>query len=97
MSIVMHLCVCLYVYNCMRKNLYLCETTMYLRYIYYFVVILLQGVSKGELHMLLNFGQDIQAIKGVHQNGFYSYFGGFKHLDCYYLIACCSLGPVLVI
>ena len=34
---------------------------------------------------------------GIHQNGFYSYFGGFKHLDCYKLIVCHSLDPVLVI
>ena len=29
--------------------------------------------------------------------GFSFYFGGFKCFDCYYLIVCCSLGPVLVI
>ena len=66
----MHLCVCPYVCNCMRKNLYLCESPMYFRYIYYFVVIVLWGVSQGELHMSLNFGQEIWIIKGVHQNGF---------------------------
>ena len=34
---------------------------------------------------------------GVHQNGFYSYCGGFKSLVYYNLIVCCSLDPVLVI
>ena len=62
----MHLCVCLYVYDCMRKNLYLCETPMYFRYIYLFVVIVLGGVSQGELHMGIYFGGEIQIIKGVH-------------------------------
>ena len=46
--------------------------------------------------MLFNFGKVILIIK-VHQNGFYSYFGLFKHLVCYNLIVCCSLDPVLVI
>ena len=46
--------------------------------------------------MSFNFGEEIGIIKGVHQNGFYSYFGVFKHLDCYNLIVCCSLDPVLV-
>ena len=41
--------------------------------------------------MLLNFGNEIQIIKGVHQSMLYSYFGGFKHLDYYNLIVCCSL------
>ena len=29
MSVVIHLCVCLYVCNCMRMNLYLCKTPIY--------------------------------------------------------------------
>ena len=33
----------------------------------------------------------------VHQNEFYIYFGGFKHLVYYILIVCYSLDPVLVI
>ena len=33
----------------------------------------------------------------VHQNEFYSYFGGFMHLVCNNLIVYCSLDPVLVI
>ena len=36
-------------------------------------------------------------ILRFYQNWFYSYFGGFKCLDCYYLIVCCSLDPILVI
>ena len=48
--------------------------------------------------MLLKFGKEIGSIKEVHQNGFFFiYFGGFKHLDGYYLMVCCSLDPVLVI
>ena len=44
-----------------------------------------------------NFGTEILIIKGIHQNAFYIYFGGFKHLVYYNLILCCSLHPVLVI
>ena len=84
MSVVMHLCVCPYVCSCMRRNLYLCKMPMHFRYIYYFLLLYYGQFPRGELHMSLNFGQDIQNIKGVHQNGFYSYFGGFKCLDCYY-------------
>ena len=54
-------------------------------------------ITDGDVHMSLNFGEEILIIQGVHQNGFYSYFGEFKHLDCYNLIVCCSLDPVLVI
>ena len=46
--------------------------------------------------MSFDFGEEILNIK-VHQNGFYIYFGGFKHLVYYNLIACCSLHPALVI
>ena len=53
--------------------------------------------SDGDMHMPLNFGEEISITKGVYQIGFYSYFGGFKHLVCYNLIVCCSLDPVLVI
>ena len=49
------------------------------------------------MHMFFNFGEEILIIKGVHQNQFYSYFGGFMHLVCDNLIICCSLDPVLVI
>ena len=38
-----------------------------------------------------------EILRGTHQHRFYIYFGGFIHLDGYYLIVCCSLGPVLVI
>ena len=47
--------------------------------------------------MSFDFGDDILIIMGVHQNEFYIYFGGFKHLVYYNLIVCCSLEPVLVI
>ena len=50
-----------------------------------------------ELSMLLKFGKEIHSRKGVHQNRFFIYFGGFKCLDGYYLIVCCSLDPLLVI
>ena len=30
--------------------------------------------------MSFDFGEEILIIKGVHQNEFYSYFGGFVHL-----------------
>ena len=49
MSVVVHLCVCPYVSNCMEKKLYFFETTMYFRNFYYLVIILLWGVSKGEV------------------------------------------------
>ena len=48
MSVVMHQCVCLYVCSCMGKNLYLCETPIYFRHIYYLINILLCRVSQGE-------------------------------------------------
>ena len=64
---------------------------------YCLLIILLWGVSQGELHMLLNFGKEMLIIMGVHQNKLYSYFGGFKYLDCYYLIVCCSLDPIFII
>ena len=48
------------------------------------------------MFMSFNFGEEILIIKGS-PNGFYSYFGGFKHLDCYNIIVCCSLDPVWVI
>ena len=35
-------------------------------------------------------------ILRVQENWFYSYFGGFKHLDCFNLLVCCSLVPGLV-
>ena len=70
MSVVMHLFVCPYVCNCMRKNLYICKTPMYFRYIYYFVVIVLWGVSQGEMHIVLNFGEEIQIIKGFTKMDF---------------------------
>ena len=47
--------------------------------------------------MSFDFGEEILIMKGVHQNGFYIYFGGFKPLVYYNLIVCCSLDPVLVI
>ena len=47
--------------------------------------------------MPFNFGEEIPIIKGVHQNQFYIYFGGFKHLVYGILIVCCSLDPVVVI
>ena len=47
MSIVMHLCVCLYVCRSMRKNLDLYETPMYFRsfvlFVNYFVIICILG------------------------------------------------------
>ena len=45
MDVVIHLCVCLYVYHCMVKDLYLYETAMYFSYIYYLIIIMLWGVS----------------------------------------------------
>ena len=78
MSIVMHLCVCLYVCKCMRKNLYLYETPIYFRNIYYLLLILLWRVSNSYMCMSFKFGKEIPIIKGVHQNGFYSYFGAFS-------------------
>ena len=81
----------------MRKNLYLVKLQCILN-IFIILLLLYYGeFPRAVLCMLLNFGRNIQNIKGVHPNGFYSYFGGFKQLDCYYLIVCCSLGPVLVI
>ena len=47
------------------------------------------------MHISFNFGEEILIIKGAHQNLFYGYFGGFKHLVCYNLIVCCPLDPVL--
>ena len=66
-NVVVHLCVCLYVCNYMEKNLYLFETPMYFRN-YYLIVFLLWVVFQGELHMSSEFGENIQSIKGVHQN-----------------------------
>ena len=51
----------------------------------------------GNMHMSFNFGEEILIIKGIHQNQFYIYFGGFKHLVCDNLIVYCSLDLVLVI
>ena len=42
------------------------------------------GSFPGELYMLFKFDKEIQSIKGVHQYGFFIYFGGFKHFGCYY-------------
>ena len=47
--------------------------------------------------MSLNFGKEILIIKGFTKMGFTVILVGFKHLDCYNLIVCCSLDPVLVI
>ena len=47
--------------------------------------------------MSFDFGEEILIIKGVHQNGFHIYFGGFKHLVYYNLIECYFLDPALVI
>ena len=47
MSVVMYLCICLYVCNCMRKILYLCETPTYFRYIYHFTVIFMVSFPGG--------------------------------------------------
>ena len=47
--------------------------------------------------MPFNFGKEILIIKGFHQNGFYIYFGRFKHLDSYNLTVHCFVDPVLVI
>ena len=47
--------------------------------------------------MLLNLVKKLAVIKGVHQNGFILYFGGFNHLNGYYWIVHYSLFPVLVI
>ena len=46
--------------------------------------------------MSLNFGKEILIINDS-PNEFYSYIGGFKCLDRYNLIVCCSLDAVLVI
>ena len=54
-------------------------------------------ILDGDMCMSFDFGEEIPIIKGVHQNGFYIYFGGFKYLVYYNLIVCCSLDPVLVI
>ena len=97
MSVPMHLCVCQYVCKFMRKNLYIYETPIYFRNIDYLLIICYRMYTDEDRHMLFNFGQEIPIVKGDHQNGFYSYFGGFKHLVCYNLIVCCSLHPVLVI
>ena len=70
MSVVVHLCVCPYVCNCMEKNLYLCETPMYFTNIQNLIIILLWGVSSGELHMSFKFGKEIQSIKGFTKMGF---------------------------
>ena len=55
MNVIMHLClsICLQLHG---KNLYLCETPMCFRYIYYFVIILLWEVSQEEQNILFNFG-----------------------------------------
>ena len=53
--------------------------------------------TKGLMHMSFNSGEEILIIKGVHQNEFYDYFSGFKHLFCNNLIVYCSLHPDLVI
>ena len=46
---------------------------------------------------LIKFWLNIHGRKGVHQNGFFIYFGGSKHLVCISEIIHCFLGPVLVI
>ena len=51
--------------------------------------------TSGNIHMSFNFGEEIPIIKGVHQNQFYSYFGGLMHLVYDNLIVYCSLDPVL--
>ena len=70
MSVVMHLCVCPYVWNCMRKNLYLCETPIYFSNIYYLLIICYREFPSSYMCMLFNFGTEIQNIKGVHQSWF---------------------------
>ena len=91
-----HLCVYLYVCNCMEKNLYLSETPMYSRYNYYMIVILLLEVSQGKLNMSLKCGQNIWSIKGSPKWDFHL----FWWVQTFWLLLfdmCCSLGPVLVI
>ena len=75
----------------MVKNLYLYETPMYFRYIYYLIIIMLWEVFQGELSMLLKFGKEIHSNKGGSPKWVFIYFGGFKCLDGYYWIVCCSL------
>ena len=53
--------------------------------------------TDGDMQLSFICCEEILIIKRVHQNGFYIYFGGFKHLVYYNLIVCCSLHPVLVI
>ena len=65
-----YICVCSCVCNCMEKTLYLYETPMYFRYIYYFVVILLWGVSLEELHMYSNLVKIFKGLRGFSKMGF---------------------------
>ena len=88
----MHLCFCLYVCICMRKNLDLCETAMYFRKYLVFVNYFVVGCILVEIYMSFDFGEEILIIKGVYQNGFYIYFCGFRHLVYYNLIVCLFFG-----
>ena len=76
-----------------EKNLDIYETPIYFRNIDYLLIIIFRmGIYICHSILVKKF----QLLR-VHQNGFYSYFGGFKHLVCYNLIISCSLDPVLVI
>ena len=59
-----------------------------------FVIICLLGAICISLSILV---KKLQLLAKIHQNQFFIYFGGFKYLVYYILIACYSLDPVLVI
>ena len=57
MSVVMHLCVCLYGWNCMRRNLYLCETPIYFSNIIF--MLCCREFPDHYMCMLFNFDKEI--------------------------------------
>ena len=70
---------------------------MYFSYFVYFVYIMSYYVVWGQFALVLILVKIFQLLTKIHQNQFFIYLYGFKHLVLYNLIVCYSLDPVLVI
>ena len=84
-NVVMYLCVCPYVSNCMKR---ICTFVKLQCILDIFIILLLSyygEFSRGTAYVI-KFCQDIFKILRGSSKQVYSYFGGLKHLDCYYYV-----------
>ena len=90
MDVVLYLYVCLFVFKGMRESYIFMKLQCILCILYVLYklcYIMLFGIN---LHWPFDFGKDILILTKFHQNQFFIYLCGFKHLVLYNLVVCYS-------